>query len=78
MSDYMKVMRERGDSSKRTDDSDHKEGLTVTLTSDEEHVRAVIKHAVNKMASSFEPNVHTYVLSNLFTGLHDLQNWAIN
>ena len=44
MSDYMKVMRERSDSSKRTEDSDHKEVLTFTLRSDEEHVRVVTKH----------------------------------
>ena len=38
--------------------------------SDEEHVRVVTKSVVNNMASSFEPSAHTYVLSNLFTGLH--------
>ena len=70
MSDYMKVMRERSDSSKRTEVSDHKEVLTFTLRSDEEHVRAVTKHDDNNMASSFEPNAHLYVLSNLFTVLH--------
>ena len=35
------------------------------------------KHAVNNMSSSFEPNAHPCVLSNLFTGLHakvDLHN----
>ena len=77
MSGYMKVMRERSDSSKRTEDSDHKDVLTFTLRSDEEHVRAVTKHAVNNMTSSFEFNAHPYVLSNLFTGLHakvDLHN----
>ena len=77
MSDYMKVMRERSDSSKRTEDSDHKEVLTFTLRSNEEHIRAVNKHAVNNMASSFEPNAQRYVLSNLFTRLHakvDLNN----
>ena len=77
MSDYMKVMRERRDSSKRTEDSDHKEVLTFTLRSNEEHIRAVNKHAVNNMASSFEPNAQRYVLSNLFTRLHakvDLNN----
>ena len=63
-------MQERSDSSKRTEDSDHKEVLKFTLRSDEEHVRAVTKHAVNNMASSFEPNAHPYVLSNLFTWLH--------
>ena len=63
MSDYMKEMRERSDSSKRTEDSDHKEVLTFILRSDEEH-------AVNNMASSFEPNAHPCVFSNLFTGLH--------
>ena len=70
ISDYMKVMRERSDSSKRTEDNGHKEVLTFTLRSDEEHVRVVTKHAINNMASSFEPNVHPYVLSNIFTGLH--------
>ena len=77
MSDYMKVMRERSDSSNRTEDNDHKEVLTFTLRSGEEHVRAVTKHAVNNMASSFELNAHPYVHSNLFTGLHakaDLHN----
>ena len=61
MNDYMKVMRERSDSSKRTEDSGHKEVLTFTLRSDEEHLRAVTKHAVNNMASSFKPNAHPYV-----------------
>ena len=40
-------------------------------------MRAVTKHAVNNMASWFEPSAHPYVLSNLFTGLHakmDLPN----
>jgi len=64
MSDNMKVIRERGDSSKRAEDSDHKEVLTFTLRSDEEHVRARTKHAVNKMASWFEPNIMlTYIYS---------------
>ena len=43
-------------------------------------MRALTKHAVNNMASSFEPNAHPYVLSNLFTGLHakvDLHNSLI-
>ena len=66
----MKVSRERSDSSKRTEASNHKEILTFTPRSDEEHARAVTKHAVNNMASSFELNAHPYVLSNLFTGLH--------
>ena len=77
VSDYMKVMRERSDSSKRTEDSDHKEVLTFTLRSVEEHARAVTKHAVNNTASSFELNAHPYVLSNLFIRLHakvDLHN----
>ena len=77
MSDYKKVIRERSDLSKRTEDNDHKEVLTFTLRSDEEHVRAVTKQAVNNMASSFELSAHPYVLSNLFTGLHakmDLHN----
>ena len=69
-SDYMTVIRERSGSSKRTEDSDHKEVLTFTLRSDEEHVRALTKNAANNMTSSFEPNAHTYVLSNLFTGLY--------
>jgi hypothetical protein len=60
MSDNMKVIRERGDSSKRAEDSDHKEVLTLTLRSYEEHVLAETKHAVNNMASSFEPNAHPY------------------
>ena len=71
----MKIMRDRSDSSKRTEDSDHKEALMFTLRSDD--VRAVTKHAVNNMASSFDPNAHPYVLSNLFTGLQanvDLHN----
>jgi len=63
-------MRGRNSSSKRNEDRDHKEVLTFTLRSDEEHVRALIMHAVNTMASSFEPNAHPYVLSKLFTGLH--------
>ena len=70
MSDYMKVMRERSDSSKRTENCDHKEALTFTLRSDEEHVRAVTKHVVNNMANSFEPSAHLYVLSNLLSELH--------
>ena len=49
-------------------------------------MRAVTKHAINNMASSFEPNAHLYAIrrisptgnfSNLFTGLHakvDLHN----
>ena len=77
MSDSMKVMRERSDSSKRTEDSDHKEVLTFTLRSDEKHVRAVTKHAVSNMASSVEPSAYPHVLRNLFTGLHtkvDLHN----
>ena len=44
----MKVMQERSCASKRTEESDHKEVLTFTLRSDEEHVRALTKHAVNK------------------------------
>ena len=50
---------------------------TFTLRSDEEHMPALTKHAVNNMASSFKPNAHPYVLSNIFTGLHakvDLHN----
>ena len=77
ISDYMKVMRERSNSSIRTDYSDHKEVLAFTLRNGEEHVRALTKHAVNNMASWFEPNAHPYVLSNLFTWLHakvDLHN----
>ena len=73
----MKVSRERSDSSKRTEDSDHKDVLTFTLRSDEEHMLAVTKLAVNNMASSFELNAYPYVLSNIFTGLHarlDLHN----
>ena len=73
----MKVMRERSGSSKRTEYSDHKEVLTFTLRRDEEYVRAVTKHTVNNMSSSFELNAHPYVLGNLFTGLHaklDLHN----
>ena len=58
MSDYMKVMRERCDSSKRIEDSDQKEVLTFTLRNDDDHVRAVTKHAVNTMASSIEFNAH--------------------
>ena len=76
MSDYVKVMRDRSVSSKRTGDSDHKTVLTFTLRSDEEHVRAVTRYAVN-MASSFESSAHPYVLSNIVTGLHakvDLHN----
>ena len=46
------------DSSKRTEVSDHKEVLTFTLRSDEEHVRAVTKHAVNNMVSSFEQPIY--------------------
>ena len=69
MSDYVKVMRERSCASKGTEDSDHKEILTFTLRNYEEHVRAVTKYAVKNMASSFEPNAHPYVLSNLFTGI---------
>ena len=56
MGDYLKVIRERSDSPKRTKESDNKEVLTFTLRSDEEHMRAVTKHAVNNVASSFEPN----------------------
>ena len=48
----MIVMRERSGSSKRTEDSDHV--LTFTLRSIKEHVRALTKHAVNNMTSSFE------------------------
>ena len=66
----MKVMRESSDSSKRTDDNDHKEVLTTTLMSDEEHVRAMTNHAVSNLVSSYEPNAHPYVFSNLFTGVH--------
>jgi len=43
----------------------------------DEHVRALTNYAVNNMASTFEPNAHPCVLSNLFTGLHakvDLHN----
>ena len=67
----MKVMRDRSDSFKITEDSDHEEVLTFTLRSDEEIVRAVIKNAANNMASSFDLNAHPYVLNNLFTGLHE-------
>ena len=70
MGDYVKVMRERSDSSNRTEDTDHKEVLTFTLRSDEDHVRAVTKQAVNNIDTPFEPNAYRYVLSNLFTGLH--------
>ena len=49
MSDYMKLMREKSDSSKRTEDSVHIDVLTFTLRSDEEH-----ENVVNNMASSFE------------------------
>ena len=36
MCDYMKVMRERSDLSKRTEKSDHKDVLKFTLKSDED------------------------------------------
>jgi len=73
MSDYnMKVMQEKSDSSKRPEDSDHKEVLTFTLRSGEEHVRAVTKHAVNNMASSFEPDakvdLHNSLIESISAG----------
>ena len=69
----MKVMRERSDSSKRTEYSDHKEVLTFTLRSDEEHVRAVTKHTVNNLSSSLSSMLtHMYSATYL---LGCMQNW---
>ena len=81
LTDYIKVMRERSGSSKRTGDSDHKEVLTFTVRSDEEHVRSLTKHAVNNMANSSELSAHPYVRSNLFIVLHakkDLHNTLLD
>ena len=48
----------------------HKEVLTSTLKRDEEHMRALTKHAVNNMTNPFEPESHPDVLITLlgYTG----------
>ena len=73
MSEYTKAMRERSGLSTSAEDKGHKE----VLKRDEEHVRALTKHAVNNLTNPFEPESHPDVLINLSTGLHatqDVQN----
>ena len=70
MSECTKAMREWSGLSTSAEDKCHKEVLTSTLKRDEEHVRALTKHAVNNMTNPFEPESHPDVLINLSTGLH--------
>ena len=72
MSEYTKAMREWSGISTRAEDKGHNELLASTLKRNEEHVRALSRHAVNNMTNLFESESHPDVLINLSTGLYKI------